>query len=198
MPLYLVRHGQTDWNLAKRFQSRSDIPLNQTGREQARGVRARLRASGAQFALAKTSPLIRAVETAEIIVAGTGLAPETDEALLEISLGDFEGEHEAALKRRMGDDFDQWRALHFTKSAPGGETLYEAMDRIRPSLATIQALGADNNVLIVGHQGINMAIMAALSGCHNLANLADFRQRNDQVEVWDLDRGERIERFDVG
>ena len=197
MSLYLVRHGQTDWNLAKRFQSRSDIPLNETGRVQAHGIRARLQASGARFALAKTSPLVRAVETTEIIVAGTGLVSEPDEALLEISLGDFEGEHETALKQRMGDAFDQWRALHFTKSAPQGETLYEAMDRIRPVLKTLQRLGSGQNVLIVAHQGINMAIMAVLSGCEDLASLADFRQRNDQVEVWDLEQGMRIERFDV-
>ena len=197
MPLYLVRHGQTDWNLAQRFQSRSDIPLNETGREQARRVRARLNATGIQFALVKASPLVRAFETAEIIVTGTKLTPEIDTTLLEIRLGDFEGEHEATLKEQMGDAFDRWRALHFTTAAPGGETIYAAIERIRPTLSAIESITPSENVLLVGHQGINMALMAAMSGREDLESLGDFRQRSDQVEVWDLERGDRIERFDI-
>ena len=195
MALYLVRHGQTDWNLARRFQSRSDVPLNETGREQARRVGARL--TGIRFALVKTSPLVRALETAEIISAGSGLEPETDESLLEIDLGDFEGQHETTLKEQMGDAFDHWRALRFTTAAPHGETVYAAMVRIRPTLSAMRSHDPGRDILLVGHQGINMALMAAMSGREDLASLGDFRQRNDQVEVWDLERGERLERFAV-
>ena len=197
MPLYLVRHGQTDWNLSKRFQSRSDIPLNKTGREQAYRIRTRFSENGTQFALVKTSPLGRAVESTEIILAGTGLVAEIDASLVEISLGDFEGEYEATLKAQMGDAFERWRGLHFTEAAPNGESLYAAIDRIRPTLSAIRASGVDQNVLMVAHQGINMAIMAGLSTRVDLPSLADFRQRNDQVEVWDYERGERIDQFDV-
>lgn len=197
MALFLLRHGQTDWNLAKRFQSRSDVPLNDTGREQARRIRSRLEARETRFSLVKTSPMGRAVETAHIIIAGTGLTSETDALLLEISLGDFEGVHEATLKETVGDEFDRWRARHFTEAAPNGETLYEAIHRVQPLLATLSTSSAQQNVLLVGHQGINMAIMAALSKRQDLESLADFRQRNDQVEVWDCARGVRIERFDV-
>ena len=174
MPLFLVRHGQTDWNLAKRFQSRTDIPLNATGRAQALGIRARLEAGGIEFSLVKTSPLGRALETAEIIVAGTRLVPSIDESLLEISLGDFEGEHEGVLKERMGDAFDRWRALHFTEAAPDGESIFTAIKRIEPTLSAVHRAGVEGNVLLVGHQGINMAIMAAVSKRHDLESLADL------------------------
>ena len=197
MSLFLVRHGQTDWNLAKRFQSRSDIPLNLTGREQARSVRECLRGAGTQFSLVKTSPLVRARETAEIIFASTDVDPQIDTALIEISLGDFEGELEETLKTRLGDVFDEWRTQHFTKAAPNGETIDEAIERIQPTLASIRGMQGEPDVLLVGHQGINMAIMAALSGRKDLQSLGDFRQRNDQVEVWSIERGERIRRFDV-
>ena len=197
MTLFLLRHGQTDWNAAKRFQSRSDIPLNDTGREQARRIRRRLETIGTSFFRVKTSPLGRAIETANIVTVNTGLTPEIDESLLEISLGDFEGMHEATLEENIGDEFNRWRSLHFTEAAPNGETIYEAIDRVQPLLSALVSSGTDQNVLLVGHQGINMAIMSALSKRQDLESLADFRQRNDQIEVWDCVQGERIERFDV-
>ena len=197
MALFLLRHGQTDWNAEKRFQSRSDVPLNETGREQARRIRRRLEAMGTVFVRVKTSPLRRALDTANIITAGSTPIPEIDESLLEISLGDFEGVYEATLKETIGDGFDRWRSLHFTEAAPNGETLFEAIERVQPLLSNLITMSADQNVLMVGHQGINMAIMSALSKRQDLGSLADFRQRNDQIEVWDSARGERMERIDV-
>lgn len=90
--LSIIRHGQTDWNLARRLQGRTDIPLNETGREQARDVGRELAASGRHWDVLVSSPLSRARETAEIIGEAMGLElSRTYEDLIERSFGDIEG-----------------------------------------------------------------------------------------------------------
>ena len=90
--LTLIRHGQTDWNLQRLLQGRTDIPLNDTGREQARAVGRELAASGRHWDALVSSPLQRARETARIIGAQLGLAPAGTYAdLAERSFGDAEG-----------------------------------------------------------------------------------------------------------
>ena len=107
--IYIVRHGQTEKNKAKVLQGRSDVPLNDAGRQQAAEVRERFEREGISFDKIYTSPLVRAVETAQIvagaaphqIVAGaaphqivTGAAPqqfEVDSRLIEMDYGPYEG-----------------------------------------------------------------------------------------------------------
>lgn len=90
--LSLIRHGQTDWNFARRLQGRTDIPLNATGREQARDVGRELAASGEHWDVLVSSPLSRARETAEIIGKTVGLTlSRTYDNLIERSFGDIEG-----------------------------------------------------------------------------------------------------------
>lgn len=94
--LYIVRHGQTAKNKAMLLQGRSDQPLNEVGREQARRIAGLLREMGIVFDRVYSSPLIRAVETAEIIAAcgGSGSAQalvSTDERLIEMDYGPYEG-----------------------------------------------------------------------------------------------------------
>ena len=107
--IYIIRHGQTEKNKAKVLQGRSDVPLNDAGRQQAAEVRERFEREGISFDKIYTSPLVRAVETAQIvagaaphqIVAGaaphqivTGAAPqqfEVDSRLIEMDYGPYEG-----------------------------------------------------------------------------------------------------------
>ncbi|RYE75137.1 MAG: histidine phosphatase family protein, partial [Hyphomicrobiales bacterium] len=97
MLIYMIRHGQTDWNAEIRLQGQKDIPLNDTGRNQARGNgRALADILGTQ-AIAfdyVASPLGRTRETMELLRGAMGLAPEayrTDDRLKEVSFGDWEG-----------------------------------------------------------------------------------------------------------
>mgnify|MGYP000626705443 CR=1 FL=1 len=117
MLLYLVRHGETDWNLERRIQGSTDIPLNNTGREQAR-VTGRLLSSRHWDAI-YSSPLSRARETAEIIASEVGLpGPTPVDALVERAYGEAEGlaerrplGAEAAMIGRMGGIAAQFDAL---------------------------------------------------------------------------------------
>lgn len=88
--IYLVRHGQTLQNRAGLLQGRSDFPLNEMGREQARRVGAFFREQGVRFDAVYTSPLRRAVQTAALI-AGETVPLRVDERLIEMDYGPYEG-----------------------------------------------------------------------------------------------------------
>jgi probable phosphoglycerate mutase len=117
--LTLVRHGETDWNLARRIQGTTDVPLNDTGREQARDAAAALgrdlESEGAPTAVVVASDLSRARETAEIIAAELGLEPpRLFPELRERAYGEAEG----VLVEEFGERFGGWDR----DSIPGAES----------------------------------------------------------------------------
>lgn len=85
MKLYVIRHGQTDWNRARRLQGRSDIPLNEWGRKVAELTREGLK--DVKFDVAFTSPLCRAKETAKIILKGRDLPIIEEPRMIEVNFG---------------------------------------------------------------------------------------------------------------
>lgn len=90
--LAFMRHGETDWNRQLRFQGRTDVPLNDTGRQQAREAAERMAAEGEPWDLVVTSPLSRARETGEIVAQTLGIElGETRDDLIERSFGTTEG-----------------------------------------------------------------------------------------------------------
>lgn len=196
MPLYLVRHGQTDWNRQKRFQSRTDVPLNETGLGQARAMREEFAKRGLEFSLARCSPLGRAQITAQIILEGSATELVVEPLFIELEFGGFEGEFEADLKERYGADFDIWRESQYTLTPPaGGENIIDGAERVRPALEKIIPSAVDGNVLLVAHQAVNMAIKVAISGKTDVASAATYRQNNDEIDVWDVVHKVRIEQF---
>jgi probable phosphoglycerate mutase len=198
MPLYLVRHGETDWNRQQRFQSRTDVPLNARGLAQARAIRDELRWRQVVFVAARCSPLERARRTARIILDGSGLEVEVEPAFIEVEFGGFEGRLESDLREEYGERFLAWRASEYTETGPaGGESIITAAARVRAALAALTPFSRGGNVLIVAHQAINMAMKVVLSGRRDVASAAGFRQQNHEVDVWDMARGERLESFTV-
>ena len=89
MKVYLVRHGQTDWNAARRIQGDTDIPLNERGRAVARATAEGMRDIPVDVMF--SSPLIRAYETAQILAEGRGIEIRRDLRLREICFGEYEG-----------------------------------------------------------------------------------------------------------
>jgi probable phosphoglycerate mutase len=195
MPLYLTRHGQTDWNLQRRWQSRTDTPLNDTGYRQAGAMQRELRRRGLTFSRVICSPLNRAQETTRIILDGSTNTVETNAALLEINLGDYEGRFEADLREEIGPAYDQWRKTRHREAAPGGESIYDVAARICPVLESVR--NETGAVLIVAHGGVHMAIKAELSQCFSVDCLDDFHQDNNQIDVWVTDPPMRHERIEV-
>ena len=87
--LYIIRHGKTDWNLKHKLQGRTDIPLNDEGREMA--LEAGERYKDVHFDVCYCSPLVRARETAELLLKDRDVPIITDDRLVEMCFGEFEG-----------------------------------------------------------------------------------------------------------
>ena len=184
MALYFARHGQTNWNRVHRWQSRTDIPLNQTGRQQARGLSQLIRSRAIVFKRVVCSPLRRARETAEILMDGCDPALEIDSRLVELDLGEFEGCLESELGEEFGERYDEWKSRMYLDPAPSGEGILDVARRVEPVLPVL--LDTPGHVLIVGHQGVNMALKAKLSNCFTVGCLSSFRQRNDEIDLWEI------------
>ncbi|MGO3885554.1 MAG: histidine phosphatase family protein [Mycetocola sp.] len=154
MTLGFVRHGQTDWNLAGRLQGSSDIPLNDTGRQQARDAVEVIRGQGDRWSAVVSSPLSRARETAQIIADGLGLelGPSYSE-LIERDYGDAEGIVEAEVERA-------WPG----KSAPFIEKLPSVVSRGLSGLERIAADYPNADVVVVCHGTIIRYTLAELAG----------------------------------
>ena len=152
----LVRHGQTDWNHAGRIQGRSDIPLNETGREQARLTGSALAAAGVSFDGVYASPLGRAMETAAIIAGELGMpGPEAVPGLEERSYGRAEGMTGAEIHAAFGD---------VRADIPGWEDDTELLGRVLAALGALAAHHAGERVLAVAHGGVIGAIVRHLTG----------------------------------
>lgn len=158
--LTLVRHGQTDWNLDRRIQGSTDIPLNDTGRADARAAATALAELRPDAIYA--SPLVRAHETARIIAGELGLAdPALTRGLREREFGEGEGMLVADYLTRYGD----WQA-----EVPGAETLAQVRDRALDSLERIvhasrrRSAPQAESLVVVSHGGVIRALLMHVSG----------------------------------
>lgn len=185
MKIYLVRHGETDWNLQERMQGQADNELNDTGRKQAQIVANKLR--GIPFDAAFSSTLRRAVTTAEIILGPQKDLLQQDARVMEIGFGPWEGEKIARV-------MDEVHPLHNFFAEPdryfppeGAESFYRLYERSEDFMDEV-IFSLENqckNVLIVGHGAWNRSILNPLK---QIA-LADFWAEpleNCAVEVLDL------------
>src|SRR5664279_728925 len=145
--LYLVRHGETDWNRQRRIQGLTDIPLNETGRDQARATGMLL--SRRHWDGIYASPLSRARETASIIATEVGLGePTLVDALVERNYGQAEG-----LDWLEG-------ATHYPHGTvvPGRESREEVGARVIPALMELAADRQGEALLIISHGGAIRAV----------------------------------------
>jgi probable phosphoglycerate mutase len=197
MALYLVRHGETEWNRMKRFQSRTEVPLNATGIAQAGAIHDEFKRRGLRWAAVRCSPMERARHTAQIILEGTGMSAVVEPSFIELSMGEFEGWYEADLAEKHGPAYQAWRDSQYIIAPPGGESILTGAERVRPALLALAPLAEAGDVLIVAHQAVNMAMKVALSGETDVDSAGSFRQHNDQVDVWDMAARQRLETFRV-
>ncbi len=137
--VYFVRHGQTDWNAEERLQGQADTPLNALGRRQAEQNGRRLAgliAAPADFDFI-ASPMLRTRRTMELARAAMGLDPadyRTDDRLVELNFGDWQGFTFAELESRVpgaerAREFDKW---DFRPPGVGAESYQMLLERVRP------------------------------------------------------------------
>ncbi len=140
------------------MQGRRDIPLSERGRAQVRAWRipVELATEPAQWV---SSPLRRAVETAEILCCGT---PPSATALTEMDWGDWEGFGLEELRHRYGDEFARNEALGLDFRPPGGESPRDVLGRVHPWL--LSAAANRTCMIAVTHLGVLRAVLAAATG----------------------------------
>ncbi|MDQ1588135.1 MAG: hypothetical protein QOJ77_1300 [Microbacteriaceae bacterium] len=146
--LSLVRHGETDWNLSRRIQGSSDIPLNETGREQARATGKAL--TRRRWDAIYASPLSRAVETARIISAEAGLDdPRFVADVAERRYGDAEGLTGEEILARFPEGV----------AVPGRESREQVVARALPALIDLAEAHLGESVIVVCHGGVIGALV---------------------------------------
>lgn len=187
--ILLVRHGETDWNKVHRFQGRSDVPLNRTGRDQARALALALRQE--TIRAIHTSPLLRALETAQIIKSFHPSAPLLQaEGLVEMDLGNFEGMLAQQWAEEFPDFRKAWLEAPLSVSMPGGESIQEVQMRAMDTLESItRGYPPESTLLVCGHSFVNRTIL-----CHALnLSLDRFRELRQETTALNIlyKRGER-------
>lgn len=149
---YLVRHGETEWSLSGQHTGLTDLPLTESGEEQARRLRPRLKATA--FARVLSSPLQRAMRTCQL--SGYGSAVDADPDLIEWNYGDYEGKtRPQILAQRPG-----W--LLFRDGCPNGESPKDVGNRADRVISRIREV--DGNVLVFSSGHLLRVLMARWLG----------------------------------
>lgn len=148
MRLLLIRHGQTAWNAAGRYQGRTDVPLDETGRAEARALAAALADEPVTRLLC--SPLERARDTAAPLGLAWGVEPELDADLLEMDFGAWEGLTGEDIVAGDATAYAAWQADAEHLAPPGGETLAQVHARVVRLYERLRR-GPDEVVALVAH-----------------------------------------------
>jgi broad specificity phosphatase PhoE len=171
--ILLARHGETDWNRDNRFQGHADPPLNETGLAQAAELSAAL--ADELLAAVYSSPLHRALETAEILAAPHGLGPVPVDALREVHVGSWEGLTRAEIEERFPEQFARW--LDYEHGWEDGEGYEEMGRRVIAGLLELAAAHKGERILAVTHGGPVRAAYAFADGITH----AEARRRGPVV-----------------
>lgn len=178
--IYLVRHGQTEWNKLSKVQGRTDIELSKRGVLQAKQLAKRL--SEENIDVIYSSSLKRALKTAEIIAEVKNCSINKSDKYQEICLGPWEGLTINEIKESYGEHFRLYREDPSNFSLPGAETFLELSERTYNSIMEIVCTHVGKSILIVSH---GTAIKAALIRILDIdiKNYTKFRIDNASISV---------------
>ncbi len=167
--VYLARHGQTAYNLERRFQGHLPVPLDDTGREQVADLAERAAAGtsdGLPFVALWCSPLLRACETADIVGKRIGLAPREEPRLMETDAGDWTDRLFADVQAEDPDGFAGFIEGRPDFAFPGGESF--AQQGVRVAAALVEVESGELPALVVCH-GVVIRIALFQRAGHKVA-----------------------------
>ncbi len=159
--IYLIRHGETEFNRLGVFRGRYDVDLNENGRLQAKEIARALSGENLEFIV--TSPLKRALETAQAIASELGIEYRVEEGFNNINLGSWQGVPKEKIKREYPRLWHLWTTNPEKLLIPGGETLSQVRRR---SLRALNSLlkRTKGNFGIVTHRAVIKALAAGMLG----------------------------------
>ncbi|BCY17130.1 MAG: histidine phosphatase family protein [Chloroflexi bacterium] len=182
--IWLIRHGQTDWNLEGRLQGQLDVPLNETGLQQARSLAEKLKTT--KFSAIYSSDLLRARQTAGIISNTLGLPVIYDQRLREIHQGDVQGMLFSDVIQQFKDTLENRIKDPVNSRVPGGESVAELASRFRECVDEIASGEYEHPVLVVAH-GLAIATMLCQARGYPMETVHSHIQENATAEIirWD-------------
>ncbi len=183
--LILVRHGETERNSEARLQGKgSDFPLNGRGRKQVQSLGLALK--NEKLEAIYSSPLRRALETAEAISAHHHLQVQTDHALEEIDMGLIEGLDLAQVKKNQGDFWKRWREEDYSAPLPGGESVLQVRERAWGAVRGILEHHRVGTVVVVSHALCLQTVITAILGVP-LSIFSRFRLGLASITTFQID-----------
>jgi broad specificity phosphatase PhoE len=186
--IILVRHGQTEWNRVERFRGRVDVPLNEVGLAQAKATGCRV-AEEWQPSAVYSSPLSRAVKTAEAIARHFNIAVQTHPGLIDLDFGQWQGFTPEEVRQRWPELAHAWYTTPHVVQFPDGENLDVVRERAMSTVKELSSLHSDQTIVLAAHTDINRIILLGIQGLGN-ERLWRLRQDNCAINVFEYDHGE--------
>jgi probable phosphoglycerate mutase len=183
--IFLIRHGETNWNKEGRFQGQIDIPLNENGKDQARKTFEYLR--NISFNKAFSSSMHRPYETAQIILQNNkDLKIQKIDSLVEISHGLWEGKLEAEIREKWPVLLKDWHDKPEEVIMPEGESIKDVSERCVKAFDKLCLSQEANDLsLLVAHDAVNKTLICNILGI-NYSNIWMIKQGNGGITIIDL------------
>lgn len=184
--IILVRHGQTEWNREERFRGRVDIDLDETGVRQAEAAADKI--ARWDVAAIYSSPLKRAMATAQIIASHLGLPVEPLDGIIDMDFGIWQGLSIGEARRRYGEFFDVWLHSPQRLKIPEGETLEDVQRRAVATIDDMVARHQNETVALVSHRVVCKVLLCHLLGVDN-SHFWQVAQDNAAINLFELGEG---------
>ena len=179
MKLFFIRHGQTDWNVAKKIQGSSNTELNSNGIIQAEQLGEKILAENYNISKIYSSPQKRALETAKILSKITKISYEEVENLKEINLGKWEGLTWDEVRENYKEEYNEWYINRRYIAPPTGEAYEDMLSRVLDALIKIINTNSDN-VAIVTHSAVIMCLQCYLTNTP-FKEMTKFKTKNTSI-----------------
>ena len=163
--VYVVRHGQTAWNLEEVFRGHMDIPLDETGKKEVHLAGEAIKDETLHAIY--SSPLSRSMETAENIAKFQNVEVTPLEAIIDISYGEWEGVSLVEVRKKYPDLYDLWLTAPHKVTFPKGESLEAVRVRTMGAIENLLEKHKNENIALVAHRVPNKVICCSLIGIDN-------------------------------
>lgn len=179
MKIFLVRHGETDWNLKGKIQGNTDIELNKTGIKQAYELSNKMLEKNYKFSKIYSSPQKRALQTAKILSENTNIECIVVDELKEMNLGKWEGLAWSEVRENYPLEYKEWFVKRRYTKTPNGESYEEMLERVLDSLYKIIDDNSDN-IVIVTHSAVIMSLQCYITNT-DFDKMTKFRTDNASI-----------------
>jgi broad specificity phosphatase PhoE len=185
--IYMVRHGETPWNVEGRYQGHLDPPLTEKGLQQAQTTASKL--APLDFDVIYSSDLARARQTAQALAAETGLLVQFDSRFREIHQGEWQGVLIGDIRKGWPDEIYGWETDPWNHHPPGGESLQQQQTRVFAAFDDIVAQHPGKKVAVFTHK-LPIALLKIRFQSHPPEQIWSLLPANAAWEIFEVDGGE--------